>query len=922
MSPLKPWHKVIAPREDLREGRPLDASEFAVHLDHVRSGKAPVDYQDPGRFFERTFLTQNLQSLASEVLRRLSGVQTETSAVFNMSTQFGGGKTHALTLLYHLATTGKKAKTLTGVSNLLQASNVATVPHCATAVFVGTEFDSLTGRGGNDGTPVRKTPWGEIAWQLGGTDALAVLSEHETKMVAPAGDVLERILPKDQACLILMDEIMNYVSRSGKEIGKQFYNFLHNISEFARSRNNTVLAVSVPASELEMNADDYKTFETIKKLLDRLGKSVIMSTESETSEIIRRRLFEWGQWNDLKKEAKNTAKSYADWILAHRQQIPQWFPIDDAVKAFEATYPFHPSVISVFERKWRSIPRFQQTRGVLRLLALWVSDAYQKGFNRNLSDSLICLGTAPLENSLFRTALFEQLGEPRLEGAVTTDICGKADSHADRLDKEANSAIKKTRLHRKIASSIFFESNGGQTQTAATVPEIRLAVSEPGLDVGNVETALESLGAASYYLLVDGTKYRFSISPNLNKLLADRRANISDVKIEERIRAEIQKVFTSTSGAERIFFPKKSIDISDKGVLTFVILPPEQCMEDRERLMNDIERWTREYGTGVRRFKSALVWAVADSPTTLQNDARKLLAWEEIQSEAPSLRLDEVQSRQLRENLQKSQRDLKESVWRSYKNLLYLGKDGSVQRHDLGLVHSSAADTLLGLYLHQMRQRDDVTNEVNPNFLLRNWPPALAEWSTKGIKEVFFASPGFPRLLKPDVIVQTLSQGINDGRFAYVGKKTDGKYESFHFMKPIATGDIEITDDMFIIRKETAEEYQKSLLTQEFGDDRSDSSSEIPSEEKPPLPVPDVKRKSKPEKKIHRLSWAGDIPHQKWMNFYSKVLTKLIPNNEVHLTVQFKISSPNGISSQTAEDAANALGELGLGSTLNQSDDE
>ena len=35
---LKPWYKVVTPREDLREGKPLDASEFAVHLDDVRNG--------------------------------------------------------------------------------------------------------------------------------------------------------------------------------------------------------------------------------------------------------------------------------------------------------------------------------------------------------------------------------------------------------------------------------------------------------------------------------------------------------------------------------------------------------------------------------------------------------------------------------------------------------------------------------------------------------------------------------------------------------------------------------------------------------------------------------------------------------------------------------------------------------------------
>lgn len=88
---LRPWYRVVTPREDLREGKPLDASEFAVHLDQVRDGRAPAVYQKPERFFERTYLTKGLTSLAAEVLRRLSGEKTETSAVFNMTTQFGGG---------------------------------------------------------------------------------------------------------------------------------------------------------------------------------------------------------------------------------------------------------------------------------------------------------------------------------------------------------------------------------------------------------------------------------------------------------------------------------------------------------------------------------------------------------------------------------------------------------------------------------------------------------------------------------------------------------------------------------------------------------------------------------------------------------------------------------------------------------------
>ncbi|WP_016872024.1 hypothetical protein [Fischerella thermalis] len=114
---IKPWYKIdgLTPREDLREGKPLDASEFAVHLDKVRDKTAPAYYQDPEQFFNRTYITKYLTEFSAQVVRRLSGEKTETSAVFNLSTQFGGGKTHALTLLYHLAKGGPTANNWTGV---------------------------------------------------------------------------------------------------------------------------------------------------------------------------------------------------------------------------------------------------------------------------------------------------------------------------------------------------------------------------------------------------------------------------------------------------------------------------------------------------------------------------------------------------------------------------------------------------------------------------------------------------------------------------------------------------------------------------------------------------------------------------------------------------------------------------------------
>jgi hypothetical protein len=207
-------------------------------------------------------------------------------------------------------------------------------------VFVGTEFDPIAGRGASDGTPRRMTPWGEIAFQTGGEKALAVIAKHDEQGIAPGGDVIREFLPRDRAVLILMDELMNFVNRSRKSgMASQLYSFLHNLSEEARGRDNMVLAVSIPASELEMSAEDQSDYERFKKLLDRVGKAVMMSAESETSEIIRRRLFEWDEnavTPDgrvlLSREALSTCTDFGEWVKDHRHQVPEQFPFDGAAR--------------------------------------------------------------------------------------------------------------------------------------------------------------------------------------------------------------------------------------------------------------------------------------------------------------------------------------------------------------------------------------------------------------------------------------------------------------------------------------------------------------------------------------------------------------------------------------------------------------
>ncbi len=913
---MKPWYKVVTPREDLREDRPLDASEFAVHLDQVRDGTAPKVYKDPREFFERTFVTKSLGALSAEVVRRLSGIQVETSPVFNLSTQFGGGKTHALTLLYHLARSGPEAGAYKGVGSILSAAKVEAVPAASTAVFVGTEFDAITGRGGADGTPMRRTPWGEIAFQLGGAEMFKAVAEHDKTLTAPGGDVLARLLPEGRPTLVLLDELMNFVSRTRKSgLAGQLHSFLQNLSEAARGRKNVVLAVSIPASELEMSADDHSDFERFKKLLDRVGKAVMMSAEAETSEIIRRRLFEW---EGLPPDARATVREYADWIGEHKESVPQWFPADAAYQELANTYPFHPVALSVFERKWRVLPRFQQTRGVLRLLALWVARTYREGFKGAHKDPLITLGTAPLDDPLFRAASFEQLGEQRLEGAVTTDIAGSLTAHAVRLDKEATEAVQKGRLHRRVATTIFFESNGGQQKGEATIPEIRLAMGEPGTDLASVDQCLEALADACYYLHGDKGRYRFEFKANLNKILADRRAAVGAPKVEEAVRAAVKDELVKGSGIERVFFPDKTADIPDRPALVLAVMSPDRALSE-PGTQSLLDAMAREHGQSSRVFKSAVLWIVADDAGTLREEARKLLAWEDIHGDRDALKLDEGQAKQLRENVNKAKSYVKETVWQAYKNVFLLDENNQLRRIDLGKIHSSAAPSVTELVLSRLRTEDVLTDAVSLNTLVRNWPPALPEWSTKALRDAFYASPKFPRLSSPEIVKTLVARGVSDGQLACAGKRGDA-YEPFLFRKPLTASDVQISDDVLVLRRDDAEKIQAAI---DAG--KPARPTPPPPPEHPPEPTGTGGSSPPPpsvsSQTLTGFRWEGEVPWQKWSSFYNKVCSRFSTKG-LRLRVILEVQPSRGVSEQELSETRAALKELGLDNRVQVANDD
>jgi len=977
MAKLDPWYDVLELREDLRENRPLDASEFAIHLDHIRAGSAHKDYTDPQRFFDRTFMTGSLLDLASQVVRRLSGIQVETSAVFNMATQFGGGKSHSLTGLYHLGTNGERAKGWTGVSKILTKAGIASVPGAAVAVFMGKEFDSLKGRGGGD-EPVRCTPWGEIAWQLGGAQSFAVVEQHDREFIEPKGDVIRAMLPKDRPALILMDEILSYVSTYRKKgYGDRFYHFLDCLAETARGEKNVALVVSIPASELEYTAEDSADETRFKKMLDRLGKAIMMSADTEMAEIIRRRLFEWG---GMPEKAKRTATAYAEWAVEHAQELTG-IDIDTAREHFLAAYPFHPSVLSVFERKWQSLPRFQRTRGILRLLALWVAHNHGEEHRKATREPLITLGLAPLQDPTFRAALFEQLGSDGLEIPVTTDIIGKSNAHALQLDKEADEAIKKAQLHRKVATTIFFESNGGMSQAKAeaTVPEIKTGVFGPEMNLADLDTVLEGLGSTCYYLNWDRNRYRFGLSPNLNQILISRRGAVKPKAIDDLIKKQTEMLFAkhSVEGSKHVdrkFFPARSNDVPNRPVLTLVVFGLEAPANDK-KTTDLMESIVRDAGASGRTFKSALIFSVPDPGENVRAAARNLLAWEDIDDDDDTKkRVDEAQLKLLQRNLANARRDLDEAIFRSYRHVYLLGKDNKLRAIPMGQITSSSAGSIVELILRELEKSDEIASAIGPSKLIRFWPGAMVEWSTKAVRDAFFSSPQLPRVLNPDSIKRTICDGVTQGLLGYANKDAGGRVKLEKLKESLLDVDVEISDDVFILKAEDARKLLEPARLAQLvvrpehvmlkpGEQAAFACSALDQYGQPfPIPavnwsvsggsitaegvytagatgglhtvraavagreaIAEVRIKTEEERWDDKddddgdqqpgkrmIRWRGTVPPQKWMNFYTKVLTRFASTPGLKLEVSFEVPVDRDQAQSKADETRSGLKELGL----------
>src|SRR5436309_10164516 len=156
---MKAWREIIVPHRDVLEGT-FQQSEFAADITAVHTGKASREYQEAVAFFDRTFITEGMRLLLMQVAQRLAGKGGEP--VIQLQTAFGGGKTHTMLAVYHLATRKCALSDLPGIPTLIDEAKLMNVPQARVAVLDGNAHSP--GQPWKHGKQNVRTLWGELAW--------------------------------------------------------------------------------------------------------------------------------------------------------------------------------------------------------------------------------------------------------------------------------------------------------------------------------------------------------------------------------------------------------------------------------------------------------------------------------------------------------------------------------------------------------------------------------------------------------------------------------------------------------------------------------------------------------------------------------------------------------------------------------------
>ena len=614
---MKPIRETCVPRREVLKGD-LEDAIFAADFGHVVEGRAPRVYQDPVEFFHNTHPAAQLRKVVTTIFERLAD-PNEAGAALRLSTGFGGGKTHTLIALWHLA---RHITDPTLGTELLPAAG-----RPREVVVAGLDAQKFgTTVCATHGQIETHSLWGELAFQLGGPAGYASIQKNDQPTDVPDNALVRALLP-NQPVLILMDELVIYMSHLGEQAQKALLSFLSKIIAEVQARPQAVLVITDPAhqrsyqKEASALAEAAAQAEAAGDLDDVLGRKMsnFDPIGGETAQVVIRRLFERVD----RGAAEVVSAEYYNAYHRVAYEFPELFPSEADSKEYAQRivecYPFHPRLLETAQDRLGALQDFNKSRGTLRLFARILRDVWESE-----SDvPLITGGDLNWESSRIQADLLQRLNRDSFMAAVHADVV----HHAGQLDADYD-----TDIHHRVATALLLESLPLTPSAAMDKQELALAILHPS-DVGTEPgEAMDRLYSICWHTYKDdsGRKFQFRYEPNINKIIEERAESIPIEDARQAVLTLVQSYFQGHTFA-LVPWPASPRAVSDSAALKMVLGDKEKLAQD----ICDYEDNSDPEALRPRRFRNA-IFGLAPTQAALEDAVlhmRRRMAAEQVYKE-------------------------------------------------------------------------------------------------------------------------------------------------------------------------------------------------------------------------------------------------------------------------------------------------
>jgi predicted AAA+ superfamily ATPase len=814
---LKPWREIATPHKDVLEGT-FKQSEFAADITQVANGAATAEYQDAEMFFSRTYITEGMRLLLISVAQRLAGLGGDP--VIQLQTAFGGGKTHTLLAVFHLASRKVGTDKLTGIPPVLDEAGILSLPSARVAVIDGIKLSPSQPR--KYGSITANTLWGELAWQLLGDEGYQMVADSDADGTSPGKEVLTELISKAAPCVILVDELVAFIRQL--ELGKQYkagtfdsnVSFIQALTEALKAVPNAILLASLPESEVEAGGTmGQRALNSLEKYFARVESVWKPVGTEEAFEIVRRRLFE----NPGERaEVEGISRQFSDFYRQNAEKFPVETQSNEYFERLCRSYPIHPEIFDRLYEDWSTLEKFQRTRGVLQYMAIVI----HRLWNSDNKDALIMPGSLPLEDGNVRNKSIHYLPQG-WEPVIEREVDGTRSAPYD-IDGH-HTLFGSVQAARRTARTIFLGSAPSTTEQmirGVQVERILLGAAQPGQTLGVFEDVLKRLRDRLHYLYSDKDRFWLDTKPNLRREMESRKQNINERdELLPLLKTRVTQVFGRNHrfGGVHVFTP--SVDVPDDYGTgpRLVVLPTNTAYSRSEtnQAFSAAEEILRNRGDQPRQKQNRLIFLAPDYDVVgrLKEQARIFLAWQSIAADIENGHLNQDLSHlnQAKRNRDGADQSLAQLVRETYKWLIAPVEEFVKGKPTLNwevVSVSPAAPNLIQAIEEKLREEEWMIYEWSP-IHLRN---VLKQWYLKeGVNDVSALKVWqdcchylyLPRLVNDSVFRNAINQGVeSEDYFAFASAREGDRYLGFTFGRgSIATLD----ESSLLIDREAAVAY-------------------------------------------------------------------------------------------------------------------